>query len=232
MRPSVRALAVTTLLGTLALTGCTGQDGDATGTGATTGTSRTTATDGTAEADDGAATGGTSRDRVDPPTEPADIPVEPGERSAGGGTDVVVEGDRAAFVTPGGDVACTVNGVTAVCEVADPAFTPQPDHMLTDGLGDCPAEEADAIMIAERGAWTCVEDDLRAAAGVGAGGWWADDNGSETEEVDGEPVAVLPYGSTITVGQVSCSSAEDGVRCTSAETGRSFFVSPGRYNYG
>lgn len=233
--PRARALAAAALACGLGLAGCSGDDDAASeGTAGPTGAATTGGTGGgTQDAAGGTEPGETAAGGpVAPPTAPADITAQPGERSAGGGTSVVVEGDRAAFVSPEGDIACTVNAVTAVCQVQERAFTPQPDHVVVDTLGSCTADQADAIMLATQGAWTCVEDDLLQQAWVATGGWWAAANESETVEVDDFTLAVLPYGSTISVGAITCSSAQDGVTCTNSETGRSFFVSPGSYQYG
>ncbi|WP_122261166.1 hypothetical protein [Ornithinimicrobium cerasi] len=228
-RARARALAAVALAAALTLSGCGGDDEDG---GVTDGASGTAgpAPD-TDAATDGAAQ--TAPAPTGPPTAPADIAVEPGSRSAGGGTAIVVEGDRAAFVLPSGNVACTLNDVTAVCEVDDRSFTPRADHLVDDSLGDCTAEAATAIMINDGpGAWTCVEDPIRPQTVVSSGGWWAEQNGSETLDLGGATVAVLPYGSSISIGQVTCSAAEAGVSCSSGETGRSFFVSRSSYQYG
>lgn len=225
----MRALGAVALTGMLVLSGCAGGE-DVDGQDEAPVTATGTDTDTATSTDEAAQSVPVP---TAPPTEPADIRAEPGERSAGGGTSVVVEGDRAAFVLPSGNVACTVNEVTAVCEVDDRSFTPLADHLVDDVIGDCSADRASAIMINDgRGAWTCVDDPIKPQAWVAAGGWWARENDSETVKVGNNTLAVLSYGSSISVGPVSCTAAEDGVRCTNSSTGRSFFLSRSSYQYG
>ncbi len=196
------------------------EDGDDAGDGAA----------GTAGAGEGSGEG--SGGSAGPPTEPADIaPVVAGRSVSGGGGTVTVEGDHAGFVLPSGNIACSVTAASAVCQVAEKGFTPQADHLASTLVGGCTAEEADALMLsAERGAWTCLPEPLLGQAAVDAGGWWAQEAG-ETADVDGTTVAVLPYGSSLTLGPVTCTSAQDGVRCDSNEIGKSFLLSNTTYQY-
>lgn len=226
-RARVRPLGAVALAGVLVLSGCGGEDEGGAEDQAPVSATTDVDGDGSDEAPQTAA-GPTA-----PPTEPASIRAEPGDRSVDGGTSIVVEGDRAAFVLPSGNVACTLNDVTAVCEADDRSFTPLGDHLVDDIIGDCTAEQATAIMINDgRGAWTCVEDSIKAQAWVAAGGWWAKANDSETVKIGRNTMAVLPYGSSISVGPVSCSASEAGVSCSNSDTGRSFTLSRGGYEYG
>ena len=197
------------------------QEGDGTGDGAA----------GTAGAGEGSGEG--SGSTAGPPTAPADIaPVVGGRSASGGDGAVTVEGDHAGFVLPSGNIACSVTAASAVCQVSEKDFTPSADHLASTLVGACTVEEADAIMLsAERGAWTCLPEPLVGQAAVDAGGWWAEQAGGETADVDGTTVAVLPYGSSLTLGPVTCSSAEDGVRCDSDEIGKSFLLSDATYQY-
>ena len=225
----VRALATVLLASGLVLAGCSGEDEG--GAVATTGAG--TDSQAPSGGDAGEQTGAAAY--TGPPTEPGDIRPKPGDRSATGGTSVVVTGDRATFILPSGSTACTVSTTTAVCQLDAEAqgFAVQGGHLVDDTLGDCTVGNANAIMINDgQGAWTCVEDPIKPQAWVSTGGWWAKANDSETTKVGNRTMAVLAYGSTLTVGDVTCSSAEDGVRCSNASTGRSFFLSRGGYNYG
>ncbi|GAA5167110.1 hypothetical protein GCM10011366_01330 [Ornithinimicrobium tianjinense] len=225
----VRPLVTVLLASALALAGCSGEDEG----GATSTTGAGTDSQAPSGGDAGEETGAAAY--TGPPTEPGDIRPAPGERSAAGGTSVVVTGDRAAFVLPSANAACTVSAATAVCQLDADAqgFSVQGGHLVDDALGDCSAGNANAIMINDgQGAWTCVEDPIKPQAWVAQGGWWAKANGSATTKVGNRTMAVLDYGSTLTVGDVTCSSAEDGVRCSNASTGRSFFLSRGGYTYG
>jgi hypothetical protein len=225
-RARVRALGGAALAAVLVLGGCAGDD-----EGGSEDQAPVSATsDGDVATDEAPQTAAVP---TAPPTEAASIRPEPGDRSAGGGTTVVVEGDRAAFVLPSGNVACTLNAVTAVCEVDERSFTPQGDHLVDGIIGDCSVDQANAIMINDGpGAWTCVEDAIKPQAWVAAGGWWAKENDSETVKIGRNTMAVLPYGSSISVGPVSCSASDEGVRCSNGDTGRSFSLSRGGYQYG
>lgn len=225
------------LVGLVLLAGCSVEDGNGNGNGdATEGTAGVQ--DGGGGGDEAAGTAGEgsgegSGATAGPPTEPADIaPVVAGRSASGGDGAVTVEGDHAGFVLPSGNIACSVTAASAVCQVADKDYTPSGDHLASTLVGDCTVEEADAIMLsAERGAWTCLPEPLVGQAAVEAGGWWAEEAGGDTTDVDGATVAVLPYGSSLTLGPVTCSSAEDGVRCDSDEIGKSFLLSTTTYQY-
>lgn len=158
---------------------------------------------------------------VAPPTEPAEIAPVPPERSVSvDGSTITVEGDRAAFLLPSGNIACLVTAETATCQVHDKNFTPGSGDLVSDTVGACTAEEADAMRtVEESAAWTCLDEDLRATARLDQGGWWEPEVDRDTLEVDGHRVAVLPYGESIAVGSVSCSSTENGVVCRNPDAG-------------
>lgn len=224
----MRAWAAVTLAAGLLLTGCDGLGGDEDPDDDTS-----TQTDG-AEEPRQDETGDAQPEDIEPPTEPADIQPVAGDRSASrDGNTVSISGDRAAFVTPTGNLACTVSSTTAVCQASDMTFTPQADHLVADTIGDCTANEADAMMLAPvRGAWTCPPQPLAPQADLDLGGWWAAEVNAETTDVGGVDAAVLPYGVSLTVGSVTCMSGENGVSCSSNEIGQSFFLSRTTYNYG
>lgn len=227
-RPRVRArgVAVLALAGTLALAGCTGDDEPADGTG---GTAAVDGTDGTAAPDDGQQTAAAPDG---PPTEPADIQPAGGGRSASGGAGITIDGAHAGFVLPSGNIACSVTAGSAVCQVSDQSFSINPDHLSEQNLPGCDASNADAIrLVTGRGAWTCVPEDLSGQAAVDTGGWWVEDVDGTTLEADGQTLAVLPYGSSITVGSITCASAEAGVTCSAPDLGEQFFVARTSYNY-
>ena len=232
-RRRLRLLAAAALVGTLALGACSGDEpgDDPTGAGPTTGAQPSVDADGDGTPD-ATETEATTAEPVAPPTAPADIAVQPGKRSVSGDTSITVEGDRAAFVLPSGNLACTVTSANAVCQVSDLGYQVRADHLAAEVMGSCSAADADAAMLSTSGLWTCVSEPVVKAAAVDQGGWWAEEGDGTTTEVDGATVAVLPYGSTITVGPVSCSSAEAGVTCRSSELGRQFTVSRNAYSYG
>lgn len=236
----LRLLAGVVLAGSLVLAGCSGDEPEAEdGGGAQSQTDEAGDGDGGGGTDEagstdggGADAEGATKEPSGPPTEPADIELEAGNRSASGSTDITIEGPRAAFVTPTGNIACTVNAIAAVCQVSDAAFQPQAGHLVPGVLGDCNASTANAVMTSESGTWTCVDDPLAPLAAVDQGGWWVDEVDGTTTKVGDLTVAALPYGSSITVGSVRCTSAESGVTCRNNELGRQFTLSHNSYNFG
>jgi hypothetical protein len=193
-----------------------GVDGDAAG--------------GEGEGEDSAAEGGPAG----PPTEPADIPAQPGERSAARqGSTVTVTGDRAAFVTPTGNIACVLTEDGGTCQIQDKGYTPDTQFLVPDLVGECTAQDADAMMLTTApAAWTCAPTELALTAALDQGGWWSAETDGESVDADGVTAAVLPYGETLAVGPVSCSSAQDAITCRSTQMGRQFILSDSRYNIG
>lgn len=209
----------------LVLSGCSGDDTverPTTGSPSSTGASGSTADD-----------SGATAEPSGPPTTPAKIPAVPGKRSASGDSSIIVDGDRAAFALPSGNMVCTLNERSAVCEILDGGFAPQSEHLVVDGIGACTAQEANAMMLnQDRGAWTCLDSSLVRQATVGQGGWWVKEVDGVTTKIGKSTVAVLPYGSSLSVGPVSCSSAEDSITCSSSTLGKEFTLSRTGYSYG
>lgn len=190
---------------------------------------------GEAQGDGGSDAGGTEgSEPAPPPTEPADIELDRGDRSVDEeGSTITVQGDRAGFVTPTGNIACVVNDSSATCQLLDKTYSPNPDHLVASTVGDCPADVADTMLLTDAGgAWTCPPEQLTTVAAADQGGWWADAVGAPTTGVDDTDAAVLEYGQTLQIGDTSCLSSEDGVTCRSGELGRSFFISRSAYRFG
>lgn len=224
--PGARRLAALALAGALVLAGCSGEDD--------TPTEQAPTGDG-AVSTGGGGDGGqeTAGGPAPAPTEPADLPAAAGDRSASGTTSIVVDADQAGFVLPTGNIACSVTDAGAVCQISDKSFTPLADHLSTANIAGCDAAEADVIRLAEgRGAWTCATEPVLGAAQVATGGFWAEQVGGETLDEDGQTLAVLPYGSSLTVGATTCNSSEAGVSCANSSYGRDFTLSRTSYNYG
>lgn len=169
------------------------------------------------------------------PSEPADITPVPGDRSASssGGT-ITVEGDQAAFVSPSGNIACVVSDAAATCQLTEQTYTAEAHMLVPDAGPGCTIDKADAMTtVEESAAWTCVGQDLTAVAAVDHGGWWVEEVAGQTEEHDGATTAVLPYGQTLQVGNVSCSSSEAGMTCRNPDMGnRQIRISRDSYQYG
>lgn len=217
MRRRTRAVLLATALGALVLAGCDSEDGDGADQTAVTGDA-----DGEGAADgDGGQAAPQVGEPVAPPTEPAEIAPVPPERSVSeDGSTVRVEGDRAAFVLPSGNVACVLSEDNAFCQIVEKSYDVRAEFMMPDVLGDCTVENADTMtMTNEPAAWTCAPEDLAPSAGVDRLGWWAQELEGETLDADGGPLAVLPYGSTMVHGPVSCAASESGVTCRHSELG-------------
>lgn len=216
MQRRSRAIVLAAVLGALVLAGCDSDEGDAVEQTPVAGD-----LDGDGVSDEDQAPDGVAPEPVPPPTEPAQITPVPPQRSVSedGGT-IRVEGDRAAFLLPSGNIACLVTEDTAVCQVFDKNYTPEPDYLVSDTVGECSAQDANAMRtVEESAAWTCLDEDLRATARLDQGGWWEPEVDRDTLEVDGHRVAVLPYGESIAVGAVSCSATENGVVCRNPDAG-------------
>lgn len=219
----VRPLALALLVGGLVLGGCDGDEDGGSAGGDKGGT--------TAGVDDA---GGASQAPVGPPTTPMKLKLAHGTRTAteGSGT-ITVEGDRAAFVLPSGNIACVMTDRTATCQVEDKSYTPAAPEMIADALAGCTVETANAMrLVQESAAWTCVSEPLSSDARLTAGGWWEPEIDGDTLKIDGARVAVLRYGDTLQVGPVSCTASENGVTCANPELdGRRFTLSRTGYSY-
>lgn len=211
------------LAAALALAGCTGGDDEADSSG-DQGVADTSGPDTGVE---------TAPAPVAPPTEAADIAPALGERSASGGTSITIEADQAGFVLPSGNIACSITAGGAVCQISDKTFTVDGQYLSATNLPSCTAADADAMRLASgRGAWTCVSEPVAGQAAVTAGGWWVEQVDGTVLTQDGQDLAVLPYGSSITLGPVTCASSEAGVTCSSGELGRSITLSRTSFAFG
>ena len=236
---TTRSAAVLLALGAVLLAGCDddpagGEDDASSGGGQTA-----TPTGGGGDADGGG--DGTSStadapaaEAAPPPTAPADIEPDRGDRSVSeDGSTITVQGDRAAFVTPTGNLACVLNGPSASCQLLDKTYSPNPDHLVEDGVGECSADAADTMVLTDAGGvWTCPPETLTSTAAATQGGWWAEAVGAPTTGVEDTDAAVLEYGLTLRVGDTTCLSSEDGVTCRSGDLGRQFFISRSAYRFG
>ena len=215
MRRRGRAVLLATALGALVLAGCDADDGDEADQTAVVGD-----LDGDGVSDDGEEQA--APEPVPPPTEPADItPVPSGRGVSEDGSTVRIEDGRAAFVLPSGNITCVLSAENALCQIVEKTYDVRADFMMPDLIGDeCSAANADAMTLTnEPHAWTCAPEDLAASARVDRLGWWAQELDGETLDTDGGTLAVLPYGSTMVHGPVSCAASESGVTCRHTELG-------------
>lgn len=221
-----RAVLLATALGALVLAGCDSDDGDGAEQTAVEGDLDG---DGVPDADQEQA----EPEPVPPPTEPADITAVPPERGVSQDEDTVrIEAGQAAFVLPSGNITCVLSDENAVCQIEEKTYDVRAEFMMPDLIGDeCTTENADVMtMTNEPHAWTCAPEDLAPSARVDRLGWWAQELDGETLDADAGTLAVLPYGSTMVAGPVSCQADENGVTCRHSELGnREIILARGTY---
>lgn len=112
------------------------------------------------------------------------------------GTGAPSGADTESFVTPSGNIGCTIDQERARCVVKSFDYSPP------DAPDSCEMEEWGSIVVANRdgAGFSCTPADF---------------------PTDAEP---LDYGQTITAHGMTCSSEETGVSCRSEETGAAFSV--------
>lgn len=142
-----------------------------------------------------------------PPQSPSPTPTA----SAAGAARPPVEATEAieadadgsfSFLSPTRNIACSMSGANAVCEIREHTFDspPQPS--------DCELDFGTMVAIEGRqpARFLCHGD-------TGFGG---------TD-------SVLAYGDSLTTGLATCTSRESGMTCTSADGGHGFELSRGSY---
>lgn len=147
---------------------------------------------------------------------------------------ILVAGDQASFLMPSTNLVCVLRPDGVVCQIHEKQFTPRAADLAPDRAEDCTSEVADGLSVrgGEPARWTCLPEDLRGWSSVETGGGWVGAGHGSTREVDGVDHAVLPYGSTLRLGDVACESRREGVECADLSTGRSFFLARERYGTG
>lgn len=137
---------------------------------------------------------------------------------------VLVEGSQASFLMPSGNVACVIRPDTVVCQIDGKQYAAKQEHINPETFEGCTPETADAMSVGQGTdpTWVCLPYDIRPAADVTAGGAWAGPGLGATDQLRGQTVAVLPYGTTLRLGNISCLSDPAGVDCTDLTTGRGF----------
>jgi hypothetical protein len=189
MRLSVSLPAAALLV--LAAYGCSGSDG------------ATTAAP-TAGARSGAPSGPppTGSDATSTPAPGSAAPVATPTPAGTAAVRTVRADQTHVFLSPSGNIVCSLAEDSAVCEIADRTFAPPPKP------ADCELDHGS--MVALRGEasaeFLCYGD-----TGFGA------------------DVPALPYGASVTNGVVTCTSAESGVACTSASGAHGFALSRASY---
>lgn len=137
---------------------------------------------------------------------------------------ILVEGSQASFLMPSGNVACVIRPDTVVCQIDGKQYAAKQEHINPETFEGCTPETADAMSVGGGAdpTWVCLPYDIRSAADVTAGGAWAGPGLGATDQLAGQTVAVLPYGTTLRLGDISCLSDPVGVDCTDLTNGRGF----------
>ena len=139
-----------------------------------------------------------------PPQSPSPTPTA----SAAGAARPPVEatevdaGRTVSFTSPTGNIACSMGGANAVCEIREHTFDSPPTP------SDCELDFGTMVAVEGRqpARFLCHGD-----TGFGA-----------TD-------SVLAYGDSLTNGMATCTSRESGMTCTSADGGHGFELSRGSY---
>lgn len=137
---------------------------------------------------------------------------------------ILVEGTQAAFLMPSKNVACVMKPDSVVCQIDGKQYKAKKGDIDPTTFEGCTATKADAMNIAAGTdpTWVCLPYDIRPGTDVASGGAWAGPGIGATDTLGETPVAVLPYGSTIRLGNMSCASDSAGVDCTDLTTGHGF----------
>lgn len=135
----------------------------------------------------------------------------------------VSEYDWVEFSSPSGGIQCVMQAGEALCQLPpgiDPGGLPPRDYCGEFfGLA--------GVGAGEHAGWVCSGGVLATASLLSPSTDWFDGTGWETATLDGLPtseMAALPYGASLTMGTLLCSSDRDGVRCRRSDTGAGFKV--------
>lgn len=137
---------------------------------------------------------------------------------------ILVEGSQAAFLMPSKNVACVMKPDGVVCQIDGKKFEAKKGDINPETFEGCTRKTADAMTVGDGAdpTWVCLPYDIRPGTDVASGGAWAGPGIGATDTLGETSVAVLPYGSTIRLGNMSCASDSAGVDCTDLSTGRGF----------
>jgi hypothetical protein len=142
---------------------------------------------------------------------PAGPTAQAGPPAAPDGIDTVVDTrtdtrfgtDQVRFVTPSGNIACSMSTREVRCDVAQRSWT------LPDKPASCTADFGAGTVLAGtgKGALSCASDSVAAPS-----------------------LQVLGYGTAVWADGVLCSSRESGVRCENPQTKHGFQVARADYD--
>lgn len=145
---------------------------------------------------------------------------------------IVITGDMAAFLTPSGNTACVVRAESVTCQIDQLDFEPDADDVVESARERCRPEKADAMTVVVGGdpGWTCVHDELADSTTRDIGGGWVTGKIGAKEGSGRSARAVLPYGSSLRLGEMECASDETGISCEDTTTGRGFTLAREQYS--
>ena len=208
--------SLTAVFAAVALAGCSGSDGSSGGHDGAASTS----TSGTSVSESS-----TPSSSVTDRSSAAD-PSEPGTSSPDSDKTIASE-QPAMFATPSGAIGCIVDGGYARCDILEPSWSVQPE----DIDDSCEFDQGSSLAVDKDGAqMNCVSDTIVMGASVDGQytQWWDESYGTVPATNRSGPNARLPYGYSLTVGELTCSSERAGVTCAHSGGG-SFFLSKETY---
>lgn len=143
--------------------------------------------------------------------------------------------NAAAFVPPSGNMTCDVNWydgtASASCEIYERTYAdpPRPEG--------CEFDWTNFIQLHKHASFGCVSDTMSPAADINIEqygdydhvAWFALTGNAPLLRNDRE-LAVLNYGQTVKVREISCTSLRTGVECRNAKTGGAFTISRSKYS--
>ncbi|MCK0114330.1 hypothetical protein MWU75_19515 [Ornithinimicrobium sp. F0845] len=144
---------------------------------------------------------------------------------------ILLDGDHASFLMPSQNVACVMRPDQVLCQIDGKQYDAKDRDITPEAFEGCTPSTADAMSVGGGAdpAWACLPYDLRPGTDVTQGGAWAGPGLGATTDWEGATVAVLPYGTTVRLGNVSCSSDRLGVDCTDLVSGHGFQLARERY---
>lgn len=133
----------------------------------------------------------------------------------------LTEVDRAYFVSPSGNITCTLSAGSAQCEITERNYSMRVPSSCMLSYGDR------ANLIDGVAGVGCHGDTIQGLADVGlnatASSWFREGTDKVVTTIGGRrPAYALGYGRTLRSGSVDCEMAEDGVRCNDQHTGQGF----------
>lgn len=137
-----------------------------------------------------------------------ELPVDIDPRACGPVPEDAINGNRGErFITPSGNIACTMGEEDVMCEALETAMIKDFDN--PEGDGQC------------NGFWLGFSASYLCHSGIAIWG----------EESDPSDWPVLAYGDSVFVFQYICASEDNGVTCWNGETGHGFLLSRSRYTH-